>query len=180
MSKITCCTDEKRLRVYVQNVPVLYRHRAHMLKHVCAWCWHTRASFERTHGDVLSGHTEFFSVSHTTHHTAHTPQHKHNTTTRPQHHTEKKRQKQTETDRQRQTETKKEDRDRDTREDGRGETRQEKRRQEKTRQDKNAREDKTREERRVKIHFQCGGVWPFFVHGVLCLVKPSTPDSLAC
>ena len=32
-----------------------------------------------------------------------------------------------------------------------------------------------REERRVKrekIHFQCGGAWPFLVDGVLCLVHP--------
>ena len=25
---------------------------------MCAWCRHTRGRFERTHGDVLSGHTE--------------------------------------------------------------------------------------------------------------------------
>ena len=29
-----------------------------------------------------------------------------------------------------------------------------------------------REERREKIHFQCGGAWPFLVGVVLCLVKP--------
>ena len=34
------------------------------------------------------------------------------------------------------------------------------------------REDKTTEERTVKIHFQCGGAWPFFVGVVICLVKP--------
>ena len=30
--------------------PRLYRHHAHMLKHVCAWCRYTRGRFERTHG----------------------------------------------------------------------------------------------------------------------------------
>ena len=90
--------------------------RAHMLKHVCAWCRYTRGRFERTHGDVLSGHTEFLSVSHDTPQHNTTQQHDHNTTRRQ---------------RQRQTET---DRDRERREDGRGETRQEKRRQKKTRQ----------------------------------------------
>ena len=34
------------------------------------------------------------------------------------------------------------------------------------------REDKTTEERTEKIHFQCGGAWPFFVDVVICLVKP--------
>ena len=28
-----------------------------MLKHVCALCRHTQGRFERTHGDVLNGHT---------------------------------------------------------------------------------------------------------------------------
>ena len=32
-------------------------------------------------------------------------------------------------------------------------------------------EDKTTEERREKIHFQCGGAWPFFIDGVLFLVN---------
>ena len=80
--------------------------RAHVFQHVRAWCRYTRRRFERTHGDVLSGHTEFRSVSHTnthinTQHThTHTPHHnttQHNTS-RPQHHTEKERDR----DRQRQ------------------------------------------------------------------------------
>ena len=58
--------------------PCVCRHHAHILKRVCTWCQCTRGRFERTHGDVLSGHTAFFSVSHTTHHTAHT-HHNHNT-----------------------------------------------------------------------------------------------------
>ena len=37
--------------------------------------------------------------------------------------------------------------------------------------EKKTREEK-REERREKIHFQCGGAWPFFVDVVLCLVHP--------
>ena len=87
-----------------------------MLKHVCAWCWHTRGRFERTHGDVLSGHTGFFSVSHTTHQNAT----QHNTTTRPQHHTETE----TETDRDRERTTGDREREEKTEEER---TRQEKR-----------------------------------------------------
>ena len=58
-SKTYPCVRSKRPRVC--------RHHTHMLKHMCAWCWHTRGRFERTHG--------VFSVSHhthTPHHTAHT------------------------------------------------------------------------------------------------------------
>ena len=56
--------------------------------YMCAWCRYTQGRFERAHGDVLSGHTGFFSVSHTTHHnTAHTTtnrnnNHHHNNTQR--------------------------------------------------------------------------------------------------
>ena len=75
--------------------PFVPAQRTHMFQHVCAWCRYTRGRFERTHGDVFSGHTGF-SACHT-----HTPrpqrQTQHNTTTRPQHHTETE----TETDRDR-------------------------------------------------------------------------------
>ena len=40
------CVRSKRHRVY--------RHHAHMLKHMCSWCPNTRGRFERTHGDVFS------------------------------------------------------------------------------------------------------------------------------
>ena len=101
MKHVSVCT--------FKTSPCVPAPRAHVLKHVRAWCRYKRGRFERTHGDVLSGHTEFFSVSHTTHHNT-----RHNTTTRPQHHTETE----TVTDRdrqrrQRQTETEKEDRDRE-------------------------------------------------------------------
>ena len=123
--------------------PFVPAPRAHMLKHVCACCRYTRRRFERTHGDVLSGHTGFHGATqHTPHRTPHR-RHDHNTTRRQ---------------RQRQTET---DRDREKREDGRGETRQEKRRQKKTREDK----------RRETIHFQCVGAWPFFVGVVIFLIN---------
>ena len=88
--------------------PFVPAPRAHVFQHVCAWCWYTRGRFERTHGHVLSGHTEFRSVSHTNTHTlTHTTQH--NTT---QHiTTRRKRDRQ----RQRQTETEKEDKTREER-----------------------------------------------------------------
>ena len=107
-----------------------------------------RGRFERTHGDVLSGHTGFSAchTPHTTHHTAHTPHHntrhnlpQHTTTTRPQHdhntsqhntrhnipqHTTTTRpQHLTETETERQRETEKEDGDRKRRE-KRGEKRE--------------------------------------------------------
>ena len=141
--KTSPCVDSKRARVY--------RHHAHMLKHVCAWCWYTRRRVERTHGDVWSGHTGF-SACHTPHTTHTTPQHKtqhttthHNNTTTTPH---ENRDRQAETER----ETEKEDGDTE-------EKRREKRR-----------------ERRGKIHFQCGGAWPFLVVVVLCLVHPVKRD----
>ena len=137
MSKITCFTDEKRPRVYVQNLPVCTG--------TTLTCVETCARGAGTHGDVLSGHTEFRSVSHTnthinTHNTHNTTQHI--TTTTP--HGER--------DRDRQRQRKKTG----TR---RGE-RTEEERKDKRREDKR-RQDKTRQEKR-----------PFFVGAVICLVNP--------
>ena len=112
--KTAPCVHSKR--------PRICRHHAHMLKHVCAWCRYTRGRgrFERTHGDVLSGHTGFFSVSHTTHHTTTQDTTYHNTTptTRPQHHTEKEHRERTQ-----RKKTEEEDRDRERRGDEREEER---------------------------------------------------------
>ena len=113
--------------------PCMPAPRAHVFRHVCAWCRYTRGRVEWTHG--------FFSVSHTTHHTPHrthtTPQHKtqhttthhNNTTTTPHDNRDRERDR----DRQRPREKRKE-----------------------------KREDS----------FSVWWSWPFFVHGVLCLVKP--------
>ena len=49
------CNTLKNPRVHSTR-PRVYRHHAHMLKHVCAWCRYTRRRFERTHGDLWSGH----------------------------------------------------------------------------------------------------------------------------
>ena len=104
---------------------------------------------------VCTGTTRFewthgFFQRFTPHHnTAHTTQTTHHTRHKTQHHTE------TDRDRQRQTET---------------ETEGEEGTEEKTTR------QEQREERRVKrekIHFQCGGAWPFFIGVVICLVKPS-------
>ena len=153
MKNVSVCT--------FKTSPCVPAPRAHMFQHVCAWCQYTRGRFERTHGDVLSGHTGFSRchpthTQHNTHtHTPHrTPHRTHattqlnNTTTTPR----------GESDRDRQRQRKKTATER--RKDGRGETREEKRRQKKTRQDK----------RRETIHFQCGGAWPFFVGVVIFLV----------
>ena len=129
--------------------PFVPAPRAHMFQHVCAWCRYKRGRFERTHGDVLSGHTEFRSVSHTNTHTlTHTTQHittQHITTTT--HHGERQRQrKKTGTEREEKTEEERQD---------------EKRRQKKT------------EERSEKILFSVWWCMAFFFVGVvICLVKP--------
>ena len=102
-------------------------------------------------GTCLSGHTVFFSVSH---HTT-TPQH----TTQTTHQIHDTRHNTT----RRQTETEKEDRDRGRRGDERE-------------------DDKTRAERRVKrekIHFQCGGAWPFFIGVVIFRLIPFAHETLA-
>ena len=44
------CVRSKRPRVH--------QHHAHMCFNMCAWCRYTRGRIERTHGGVLSGHTE--------------------------------------------------------------------------------------------------------------------------
>ena len=132
--------------------PCVPAPRAHMLKHVCAWCRYKRGRFERSHGDKLSGHMVFSRchtphTAHRTHANTHNATQQHNNTTTTPHR-----------DRDRDRQRHKEDRDRERREDGRGE-RQEK---EKTEEDK----------RREKIHFQCGGAWPFFVGVVIFWLIP--------
>ena len=131
--------------------PFVPAPRAHVFQHVCAWCRYTRGRFERTHGDMLIGHTEFRSVSHTNTHTlTHTTQHittQHITTTTP--HGERQRQrKKTGTEREEKTE----------------EERQDKRREV---------EDTRRQKREVRrFFFQCGGAWLFFFGVLICLVNP--------
>ena len=86
--------------------------------YMCAWCWYTQGRFERAHGDVLSGHTGLFSVSHTTHHnTAHTTTNRNNN----HHHNNTQRQRQ-----RRHRKTRRERREDKTRETRRRKTRQEK------------------------------------------------------
>ena len=134
MSNITCFTDEKRLRVYVQNVPVCTgTTRTHV--ETCARGAGKHGDvFERTHGDVLSGHTWFFSVSHTTPHG------------------------ERDSDRQRERERKKRLREREEKrreEKRREEKRGEERRGEERRGEERRGEEKRREEkRREEIHFQ--------------------------
>ena len=129
-------TCQKSLVLPMNNVsvcafktsPFVPAPRAHMFQHVCAWCRYKRGRFERTHGDVLSGHTGFFQCA-----TPHTTQHRttHNNT---------RRQRQTETDRDRgRRQRKKTGTER--------ESKTEEERQDKRRGDERE-EDKTTEERR--------------------------------
>ena len=55
----TPCVHSTRPRVYVQDVPVCTgTTRTHVSTCARGTGRHTRGRFERTHGDVLSGHTE--------------------------------------------------------------------------------------------------------------------------
>ena len=83
------CLDSKRPRVYPH---------AHMLKHMCAWCWYTRGRFESTHGGFQR------ATPHTLHRTHTTTQDTTHKT--PQQHT-------TTTHRNRDRETEKEDKERE-------------------------------------------------------------------
>ena len=60
-----CGVHAEKHRVSTQHVPCVRskrprvcRQHAHMCFNMCACCRHTRGRFERTHVDVLSGHTE--------------------------------------------------------------------------------------------------------------------------
>ena len=110
-------------------LPRVYRHHAHMLKHMCAWCRHTQGRFECTHLGVSYIHTRFFPRFFSV------PQHT-QTHTHPTHHTTP------------QHTTPHGDRDRETEKEGQRKRRQDKTRKEKTRQEKRRRdkkrEDKTR------------------------------------
>ena len=117
--------------------PFVPAPRAHMLKHVCAWCRYKRGRFERTHGDVLSGHTGFFQCAtpHTTHH--------HTTQNNTQQHTE------TETDRDRQRQRKKtEEEDRGRRQRKKTGTERESKTEEERQDKRRGRKRRRQEERR--------------------------------
>ena len=119
---------------------------------MCALCRHTRGRFERTYGDVFEWTHGFFQRFTPHHNTAHTTQTTHHTTTQDT---------TPHGDRQRQTETETE---------GEEGTKEKTTRQEQ------------REERRVKrekIHFQCGGAWPFFIGVVIFRLIPFAHETLA-
>ena len=133
-------TCQKTLVLPMNNVsvcafktsPFVPAPRAHMFQHVCAWCRYKRGRFERTHGDVLSGHTGFSSVPH------HTP---HTTTQHRTTHNNTRRQRQTETDRDRgrrqrkKTGTERESKTEEERQDKRKRRRKEKKTRQQKRED---------------------------------------------
>ena len=139
------CPLNTRPHTYVENVPVCTG--------TTRTCFNTCARCAGIHGDVfnvhmgtcLSGHTGFFQRFTPHHNTAHTTQTTHHTMTQDT---------TPHGDRQRQTETETE---------GEEGTKEKTTRQEQ------------REERRVKrekIHFQCGGAWPFFIGVVIFRLIP--------
>ena len=91
MTLCSPCVQTKRPGVYVQNVPRVCRHHAHMLKHMCAWCRHTQGRFECTHGGVFESTHFFFTLffqraaTHTNTHNTHTNTHTHQTHTHTHH-----------------------------------------------------------------------------------------------
>ena len=135
------CVHSKRPRVYW--------HHAHMLKHMCACCRHTRAR--------LNVHTEVFSVPH---HTAHT---QHNTESHTTSHGERGKERETEKEererRQRKRERRRRKRRDKTREEiGRADQRQDEKeeRRGKTRQEERSREqtrDKMKKKREEQMIF---------------------------
>ena len=142
------CEDSKR--------PCVYRHHAHLLKHMCAWCRHTRGCFECTHGGVFeSTHGFFFTFFQR----AATQRHTQQPTTTPHHndthhttHNDTRRQRDRQRERDRERERQKEGqrkRDKTRQEKGRNEKMKEERR-EKTREDKREQKRRRFEERRSK------------------------------
>ena len=154
MSKVTCFTDEKTSPCVRSKRPRVFRApRAHVFQHVRVVPVHTGDVFESTQGGFFLRAKPH--KHNTTPRKTHTP-HKPRTPTRNNHTETGQRQRQ----RQRQrTETETGQR---TEKEDRGQREKEKteeERQDKRREDqKKTRQDKTRE----KIHFQCGGAWPFF------------------
>ena len=154
MKNVSVCT--------FKTSPFVPAPRAHMFQHVCAWCRYTRGRFERTHGDVLSGHTGVsacHTLTHTHINTHNTTQHN---TLRPQHHTT------TERDRERQRQRQRErDRERDRQTETETETETERETGTETETD---RDRESREERRFIFSVVVRGL--FFVDVVICLVNP--------
>ena len=149
--------------------PFVPAPRAHMFQHVCAWCRYTRRRYDRTHGDVLSGHTEFRSVSHTN---THTHTNTHNTQNTTQHNTTQHNTTQHNTTQHITTTTPHGERDRDRQRQrkktgtGRGEKTEEKRK------DKRGEYKRRQDKRTEKIRFQCGGAWPLLVGVVIFWLVP--------
>ena len=142
----------KALRLLIQKRPRVYRHHAHMLKHMCAWCRHTR--FECTHGGrLVHTHTvfsRFFSVPQHTPNTHHDHNDTHHTTPHGDRDRERdrfrERQRERETERDRETE-KERQRKRDKTRDKRSEHMIEKMK-DKMKKKRQERRSKTREETR--------------------------------
>ena len=151
------CVDSTRPPCVRSKRPRVYRHHAHMLKHMCAWCRHTRGRFECAHGGrFLNVHTVFFhfsSACRNTHKHAQTHTHTHthqthttttnNTTTTTTHTTQHNTtHNTTRRQRQRDRETEKEDRERETRQD------KDKRREKREDEEEREREDEEEQEER--------------------------------
>ena len=154
MKNVPVCTQSKRPRVHAiktspcarnHNVPVCTQSKR---LRVCTatktrTCVSTCARGAGTHGDVLNLHTEVFSACQAAPHT--TPHNTQHNTTQHKTHTHTPHKPRTPT---------------------RNNTRRQRQRQTET-----EKEDRDRE-RREKIHFQCGGAWPFFVDVVIFWLIP--------
>ena len=118
-------------RVYVQNVPSVYRHHARKCYHMRAWCRYTRRRFQCTHGfSSVPHHTTRTHYDHNVTHTQDT------TTTTTTTHGDRAR----ETERRQRKKTAKEDRDKTRRQENMEEERR-------SRQDRKKRREKREEGR---------------------------------
>ena len=94
--------------------PRVCLHHAHMLKHVCAWCPHTRGRFECTHGDVFESTHGCFAAFHTTTqdttHKTHKTQHQQHTTTTTTTHGDMERRRRKKTEKEREEKTREDER----------------------------------------------------------------------
>ena len=152
--KASPCVRSKRPRVY--------RHHAHMLKHMCAWCRYTRGRFERdtrarfewTHGHTHT-HTHHHDHNHShndTHHRHHMCTPTHNITRKDRGRSQRKREEKKTEDETRQEGKRREDEKRETRQEKRR-SREEKR-QDEEREDERGNERQNEEKDRGDIFFK--------------------------
>ena len=154
MSKTLVFTDENTpsARVSTQTRPHMYVQNVPVYAGTTRTCFNTCARCAGIHGDVLNVHMGTCLSGHTGFFQRVTPHHNTAHTTQTTHHTTT------------QDTTPHRDRQRQRQREKRGRKRR--------------RQDKSRE-KREKIHFQCGGAWPFLLGVVIFRLIPFAHETLA-